>query len=106
MSVLLTWITTAQWGACFSWSCCTLRPILPLTPLITPLGGRAMILPYACYTVLLIITAALVVVTNDAVDLCCTHRKQVSEPIETALDKLPVAEPSLCSQAFRVTVRS
>jgi hypothetical protein len=31
---------------------------------ITPRGGRAMILPYACYTVLLIITAALVVVTN------------------------------------------
>ena len=58
---------------------------------ITLLGGRAMILSYACYTVLLIITAALVVMTNGAADLSCTHRKQVSEPIETALDKLPVA---------------
>ena len=27
MSVLLTWLTTAQRGACFSWSCCTPRPI-------------------------------------------------------------------------------
>jgi uncharacterized protein len=91
MSVLLTWLYNGTEGSLLLVVLLHATANLPVTFLITPLGGRAMILPYACYTVLLIITAALVVVTNGAADLSRTHRKQVSEPIETALDKLPVA---------------
>jgi hypothetical protein len=83
MLVLLTWLYNGTEGSLLLVVLLHATANLPVTLLITPLGGRAMILPYACYTV--------VVVTNGAADLSRTHRKQVSEPIETALDKLPVA---------------
>jgi membrane protease YdiL (CAAX protease family) len=91
MSVLLTWLYNSTEGSLLLVVLLHATANLPVTFLITPLGGRAMILPYACYTVLLIMTAAIVVVTNGAADLSRTHRKQVSEPSETALDKPPVA---------------
>jgi uncharacterized protein len=91
MSVLLTWVYNGTEGSLLLVVLLHATANLPITLLIAPLGGRAMILPYACYTVLLIITSAIVVAVNGAAHLSRTNPKQVSEPIETAHDKLPVA---------------
>jgi hypothetical protein len=80
LAVLLTWLYNGTEGSLLLAVLLHATANLPITFLITPLGGRAMILPYACYTLLLIITAALVVVTNGAADLCSTHRKQFPNP--------------------------
>ncbi|HEU4908871.1 MAG TPA: CPBP family intramembrane glutamic endopeptidase, partial [Propionibacteriaceae bacterium] len=90
VSVLLTWLYNGTEGSLLLVVLLHATANLPITLLITPLGGRAMIMPYACYTVLLIITAAIVAAVNGAAHLSRTHRKQVSEPIETGHDKLPV----------------
>lgn len=81
MSVLLTWLYNGTEGSLLLVVLLHATANLPITLLITPLGGRAMIMPYACYTVLLIITAAIVAAVNGAAHLSRTHRKQVSEPI-------------------------
>ncbi|HET9778261.1 MAG TPA: CPBP family intramembrane glutamic endopeptidase [Propionibacteriaceae bacterium] len=91
LSVLLIWLYNGTEGSPLLVVQLHATANLPITFLITPLGGRAMILPYACYTVSMIITAAVVIATNGAADLSRRHPKQVPEPIETARDELPVA---------------
>jgi hypothetical protein len=51
---------------------------LPVTLLIAPLGRQAMIQPFAIFTALLIITAAVVIRVTGPENLSRTQPKQVS----------------------------
>lgn len=78
ISVLLSWLYNSTAGSMLLVVLLHATANLPVTLLIAPLGRQAMIQPFAIFTALLIITAAVVIRVTGPENLSRTQPKQVS----------------------------